>query len=171
MKIYLLSICIILTSIAGFILGAFVFPQENKNQSKIISDLEEKAEHLSQELSDYQSLFANMKDEKEEWENKANELTKNHSNQDEELMKSLRERKLEKEAAFTQIEVLKSQIIALEQEKHNRMKVHTAQIDALVLEHKQELESKRKEILLAESAGFKRGVNETLARFQKNRSP
>ena len=166
MKIFLLSISIIMTSIVGFLLGAFVFPQENQKQNEKINTQKQKIESLAQESSDYQSLFAKMKKEKEEWENKANELTKNLSNQDEELMKSLKERKLEKEAAITQMEVLKSQIIALEQEKQNRMKVHTAEIDALVLEHKKELESKRKEILLADSEGYQRGVQEMLAKFQ-----
>ena len=167
MKIFLLSISIILTSIAGFLLGAFVFPQENQKQNEKINAQKQEIESLTQESSEYQSLFANMKEEKEEWEKKANELTKNNSSQDQELKKSKKERKLEKEAAFTQIEVFKSQIITLEQEKHNQMKVHTAEIDALLLEHKQELESKRKEIRLADSEGYQRGVQEMLAKFQR----
>ncbi|MEC8043434.1 MAG: hypothetical protein VX130_02440 [Verrucomicrobiota bacterium] len=171
MKIFLLSISIILTSIVGFLLGAFVFPQENQKLNEKINTQKQEIESLSQESSDYQSLFANMKEEKEEWENKANELTKNNSNQDQKLKKSQKERKLEKEAAYAQFKELNSVIATLEQQKHNLMKVHTAEIDELVLKYKQELESKRKEILLAESAGFKRGVNETLARFQKSRKP
>ena len=58
----------------------------------------------------------------------------------------------------------------MENDKQETAKKHVAEIDALLEEHKQQLAKKQEEIRLADAAGYKRGIDEMLAKQQGRRS-
>ena len=72
----------------------------------------------------------------------------------------------EKEASEQQIMVLNNNIAGLEQQKIESEKMHTAEIDGLKEEHGAKLSQLQREIKLADSAGYQRGIDEMLAKQQ-----
>ena len=82
------------------------------------------------------------------------------------LVDEKEERKKENEAAEQQQMVLNNQIAEMENDKLETAKKHTAEIDAITEEHKQVIAQKQEEIRLADAAGYKRGIDEMLAKQQ-----
>ena len=59
--------------------------------------------------------------------------------------------------------VLDTRVAELENEKVETAKTHEAEVDALLEEHKKEIEKKQEEIRMADADGYKRGIDEMLA--------
>ena len=74
------------------------------------------------------------------------------------------ERKAEKEVSDQQIAVLNNNIAGLEQQKLDNEKKHIAEIDALKAEHGEKIKALGREITLADAAGYKRGIDEMMAK-------
>ena len=77
-----------------------------------------------------------------------------------------KERQNEKEASEQQITVLNTRVAEMENEKQELLKVHEAELDALLEEHKVILAQKQEEIRKADADGYKRGIDEMLAKQQ-----
>ena len=62
--------------------------------------------------------------------------------------------------------VLDTRVAELENEKVETAKTHEAEVDELREEHKKEIEKKQEEIRMADADGYKRGIDEMLAKQQ-----
>ena len=71
-----------------------------------------------------------------------------------------------KEAAEIQITVLKNNIEHLEKQKQEIQKIHEAEIEEFMGSYNAKLQSIRREVIRADAAGYKRGIDEMLARQQ-----
>jgi predicted nucleic acid-binding Zn-ribbon protein len=67
-----------------------------------------------------------------------------------------------KEAAETEITVLKNNIEQLEKQKQEIQKRHEAEIGGFMDNYNAKLQSIRREVLKADAAGYKRGIDEML---------
>ncbi|MBT7651207.1 MAG: FecR domain-containing protein [Opitutae bacterium] len=85
---------------------------------------------------------------------------KNELKKEKELIKKY------KEAAETQITVLKNNIEQLEKQKQEIQKRHEAEIGGFMDNYNAKLQSIRREVIRADAAGYKRGIDEMLARQQ-----
>ena len=74
------------------------------------------------------------------------------------------ERKSEKEASDQQILVLNNNIAGLEQQKLDTEEKHIKEIDDLKAEHGEKIKALGKEITLADALGYKRGIDEMMAK-------
>ena len=119
-----------------------------------------------QALRESQNLFNDMKNQKEEWEAKSNDFELKLQNTEADLAEEKKLRQDEKEASEQQIMVLNNNIAGLEQQKIESEKMHTAEIDGLKEEHGAKLSQLQREIKLADSAGYQRGIDEMLAKQQ-----
>ena len=119
-----------------------------------------------EELRQYQNMWAREKKLKEETLDELADTQIKLKGVEEDLVNEKSERQKEKEASDQQIMVLNNQIVELENDKQETAKKHTAEIDALLEEHKQQIAQKQEEIRLADAAGYKRGIDEMLAKQQ-----
>ena len=85
---------------------------------------------------------------------------KNELKKEKELIKKY------KEAAEQQITVLKNNIEQLEKQKQEIQKIHEAEIEEFMGNYNAKLQSIRREVIRADAAGYKRGIDEMLARQQ-----
>ena len=69
-----------------------------------------------------------------------------------------------KEAAEIQITVLKNNIEQLEKQKQEIQKIHEAEIEEFMGNYNAKLQSIRREVIRADAAGYKRGIDEMMAR-------
>ena len=69
-----------------------------------------------------------------------------------------------KEAAEIQITVLKNNIEHLEKQKQEIQKIHEAEIEEFMGNYNAKLQSIRREVIRADAAGYKRGIDEMMAR-------
>ena len=119
-----------------------------------------------EELRQYQNMWAREKKLKEETLDELADTQIKLKGVEEDLVNEKSERQKEKEASDQQIMVLNNQIVEMENDKQETAKKHTAEIDALLEEHKQQIAQKQEEIRLADAAGYKRGIDEMLAKQQ-----
>jgi hypothetical protein len=115
-------------------------------------------------LRESQNLFDKMKEQKEEWERKSGEFEVKLGQTEADLTAEKAERKSEKEASDQQIVVLNNNIAGLEQQKLDNEKKHIVEIDAMKAEHGEKIKALGKEITLADAAGYKRGIDEMMAK-------
>ena len=115
-------------------------------------------------LRESQNLFDKMKEQKEEWERKSGEFEVKLGQTEADLTAEKAERKSEKEASDQQIVVLNNNIAGLEQKKLDNEKKHIVEIDAMKAEHGEKIKALGKEITLADAAGYKRGIDEMVAK-------
>lgn len=116
------------------------------------------------ELREYQNLFAKEKELKENLEDQVADLTLKLKGVEADLAVEKKERKAEQEAAEQQIGVLNDRVATLEQDKINQKKTFEAERDALLEEHKLAIQEKNEEIRLADASGYKRGIDEMIAK-------
>ena len=69
-----------------------------------------------------------------------------------------------KEAAEIQITVLKNNIEHVEKQKQEIQKIHEAEIEEFMGNYNAKLQSIRREVIRADAAGYKRGIDEMMAR-------
>lgn len=119
-----------------------------------------------EELRQYQNMWAREKKLKEDTLDELADTQIKLKGVEEDLINEKAERQKEKEASDQQIMVLNNQIVEMENDKQETAKKHTAEIDALLEEHKQQISQKQEEIRLADAAGYKRGIDEMLAKQQ-----
>ena len=62
--------------------------------------------------------------------------------------------------------VLNTRVAEMESDKQETAKKFEAEMDALLEEHKQQIEKKQEEIRMADASGYKRGIDEMLAKQQ-----
>ena len=115
-------------------------------------------------LRESQNLFDNMKEQKEDWERKSGEFEVKLGQVEADLTVEKAERKSEKEASDQQILVLNNNIAGLEQQKLDNEKKHITEIDSMKEEHGEKIKALGKEITLADQAGYKRGIDEMMAK-------
>jgi hypothetical protein len=115
-------------------------------------------------LRESQNLFDKMKEQKEDWERKSGEFEVKLGQTEADLAAEKAERKSEKEASDQQIVVLNNNIAGLEQQKLDNEKKHIAEIDLMKAEHGEKIKALGKEITLADAAGYKRGIDEMVAK-------
>jgi hypothetical protein len=115
-------------------------------------------------LRESQNLFDNMKEQKEDWERKSGEFEVKLGQVEADLTVEKAERKSEKEASDQQILVLNNSIAGLEQQKLDNEKKHISEIDSMKEEHGEKIKALGKEITLADQAGYKRGIDEMMAK-------
>lgn len=115
-------------------------------------------------LRESQNLFDKMKEQKEDWERKSGEFEVKLGQTEADLTAEKAERKSEKEASDQQIIVLNNNIAGLEQQKLDNEKKHIAEIDLMKVEHGEKIKALGKEITLADAAGYKRGIDEMVAK-------
>ena len=115
-------------------------------------------------LRESQNLFDNMKEQKEDWERKSGEFEVKLGQVEADLTVEKAERKSEKEASDQQILVLNNNIAGLEQQKLDNEKKHISEIDSMKEEHGEKIKALGKEITLADQAGYKRGIDEMMAK-------
>ena len=115
-------------------------------------------------LRESQNLFDKMKEQKEDWERKSGEFEVKLGQTEADLTAEKAERKSEKEASDQQIAVLNNNIAGLEQQKLDNEKKHIAEIDSMKEEHGEKIKALGKEITLADAAGYKRGIDEMVAK-------
>ena len=115
-------------------------------------------------LRESQNLFDKMKEQKEDWERKSGEFEVKLGQTEADLTAEKAERKSEKEASDQQILVLNNNIAGLEQQKLDTEEKHIKEIDDLKAEHGEKIKALGKEITLADAAGYKRGIDEMMAK-------
>ena len=63
-----------------------------------------------------------------------------------------------------QITVLKNNVEQLEEQKQEIQKKHEAELSEIIRNHKTELQNMNREIRKADAAGYRRGIDEMMAR-------
>jgi len=131
-----------------------------------IASLRSNIVERDQQLRESQNLFNDMKTQKEEWEAKSNDFELKLQNTEADLAEEKKLRQDENEAAEQQIMVLNNNIAGLEQQKIDADMKHTTEIDSLKEEHGNKISQLQREIQLADDAGYRRGIDEMLAKQQ-----
>ena len=119
-----------------------------------------------EELRQYQNMWAREKQIKEETQDELADTQIKLKGVEADLDNEKKERQNEKEASEQQITVLNTRVAEMENEKQELLKVHEAELDALLEEHKVILAQKQEEIRKADADGYKRGIDEMLAKQQ-----
>ena len=115
----------------------------------------------TQPVEEIKQTLEKIKEQSLEDKKKLNyEITslKNDLKKEKELIKKY------KEAAETQITVLKNNIEQLEKQKQEIQKIHEAEIEEFMGNYNAKLQSIRREVIRADAAGYKRGIDEMMAR-------
>jgi len=118
------------------------------------------------ELREYQNLYAKEKERKEELEDLNGKLNLQVEELTADLALEKEERKAENEAAEQKENLANQRIASLEEEKIKISQTHEESLAALMDEHQQTIAGLRDEIREAESAGYKRGIDEMVAKQQ-----
>ena len=143
-----------------------MFYKDRHDRYTEVSKLRSMIVERDQELRQYQNMWAREKKLKEETLDELADTQIKLKGVEADLTNEKEERKKENEAAEQQQQVLNDQIVGLESDKQETAKKHVAEVDALLEEHKQQLAKKQEEIRLADAAGYKRGIDEMLAKQQ-----
>ena len=146
------------------VIGMFYKDRHDKHGE--ITKLRSMIVERDEELRQYQNMWAREKKLKEETLDELADTQIKLKGVEADLANEKEERKKENEAAEQQQIVLNNQIAEMENDKQETAKKHTAEIDALLEEHKQQIAQKQEEIRLADAAGYKRGIDEMVAKQQ-----
>jgi len=141
-----------------------MFYKDRHEKFSEIGKMRAKIVERDEALRESQNLFDKMKEQKEEWERKSGEFEVKLGQVEADLTAEKADRKSEKEAADQQIGVLNNNIAGLEQQKLDNEKAHIAQIDAMKVEQGEKIKALGKEITLADASGYKRGIDEMMAK-------
>ena len=146
------------------VIGMFYKDRHDKHGE--ITKLRSMIVERDEELRQYQNMWAREKKLKEETLDELADTQIKLKGVEADLANEKEERKKENEAAEQQQIVLNNQIAEMENDKQETAKKHTAEIDALLEEHKQQIAQKQEEVRLADAAGYKRGIDEMVAKQQ-----
>ena len=141
-----------------------MFYKDRHEKFSEIGKMRAKIVERDEALRESQNLFDKMKEQKEEWERKSGEFEVKLGQVEADLTAEKAGRKSEKEASDQQIGVLNNNIAGLEQQKQDNEKKHIAEIDAMKEEQGEKFKALGKEITLADSAGYKRGIDEMVSK-------
>jgi hypothetical protein len=141
-----------------------MFYKDRHEKFAEIGKMRAKIVERDEALRESQNLFDKMKEQKEDWERKSGEFEVKLGQVEADLTAEKADRKSEKEASDQQISVLNNNIAGLEQQKQDNEKKHIAEIDAMKDEQGQKIKALGKEITLADAAGYKRGIDEMMAK-------
>lgn len=146
------------------LLGMFYKDRDEKFSE--ISKLRTKIVERDEALRESQNRFDQMKEQKEEWERKSGEFEVELGQVNADLTAEKAGRKSEKEASDLQIATLNNNITGLEQQKIELESSHEEFIEKMKAEHGEKVKSLGQEITAADAAGYKRGIDEMLAKQQ-----
>ena len=132
------------------VIGMFYKDRHDKHGE--ITKLRSMIVERDEELRQYQNMWAREKKLKEETLDELADTQIKLKGVEADLANEKEERKKENEAAEQQQIVLNNQIAEMENDKQETAKKHTAEIDALLEEHKQQIAQKQEEIRLADAA-------------------
>ena len=141
-----------------------MFYQDRHDKFAEISKLRNMVVLRDQELREYQNLFAKEKELKENLEDQLADVTIKLKGEQGDSDLEKKERMAEQEASEQQVGVLNDRVASLEQDKINQKKLFEAERNALLDEHKLAIKEKNEEIRLADASGYKRGVDEMIAK-------
>lgn len=141
-----------------------MFYKDRHEKFAEIGKMRAKIVERDEALRESQNLFDKMKEQKEDWERKSGEFEVKLGQVEADLTAEKADRKSEKEASDQQISVLNNNIAGLEQQKQDNEKKHIAEIDAMKDEQGEKIKALGKEITLADAAGYKRGIDEMIAK-------
>lgn len=143
-----------------------MFYKDRHDKQSEISKLRSMIVLRDEELRQFQNMWAREKEAKEKTQDELADTQIKLKGVEADLANEKQERQNEKEAAEQQIMVLDTRVAELENEKVETAKTHEAEVDALLEEHKKEIEKKQEEIRMADADGYKRGIDEMLAKQQ-----
>ena len=146
------------------LLGMFYKDRDEKFSE--ISKLRTKIVERDEALRESQNRFDQMKEQKEEWERKSGEFEVELGQVNADLTAEKAGRKSEKEASDLQIATLNNNITGLEQQKIELESSHEEFIEKMKAEHGEKVKSLGQEITAADAAGYKRGIDEMVAKQQ-----
>ena len=141
-----------------------MFYKDRHEKFAEIGKMRAKIVERDEALRESQNLFDKMKEQKEDWERKSGEFEVKLGQVEADLTAEKADRKSEKEASDQQISVLNNNIAGLEQQKQDNEKKHIAEIDAMKDEQGEKIKALGKEITLADAAGYKRGIDDMIAK-------
>ena len=143
-----------------------MFYKDRHDRYTEVSKLRSMIVERDQELRQYQNMWAREKKLKEETLDELADTQIKLKGVEADLTNEKEERKKENEAHEVTNKANIDQISNLEQQKRETAQKNEAEIEALLDEHKQQLAKKQEEIRLADAAGYKRGIDEMLAKQQ-----
>ena len=143
-----------------------MFYKDRHDKQSEITKLRSMIVERDEELRQYQNMWAREKQIKEETQDELADTQIKLKGVEADLDNEKKERQNEKEASEQQITVLNTRVAEMENEKQELLKVHEAELDALLEEHKVILAQKQEEIRKADADGYKRGIDEMLAKQQ-----
>lgn len=143
-----------------------MFYKDRHDRYTEVSKLRSMLVERDQELRQYQNMWAREKKLKEDTLDELADTQIKLKGVEEDLVIEKDEREKEKQASEQQIMVSNNRVVELENQKQEDAKKHSAEVDAMHEEHKQQLSKKQEEIRLADAAGYKRGIDEMLAKQQ-----
>jgi hypothetical protein len=143
-----------------------MFYKDRDEKFKEISKLREMVVMRDRELREFQNLYAKEKARKEELETEVGELSLKIEGLEADLRIEKEERLAEKEAAETKISNLERNVAELEEQKIEIGKKHEEFVDQLKEEHNVVIAGLQDEIRKAGAEGYKRGVDEMVAKQQ-----
>jgi hypothetical protein len=143
-----------------------MFYKDRHDRQSQVTKLRSMIVTRDEELRQFQNMWAREKQIKEETQDELADTQIKLKGVEADLENEKKERQNEKEAAEQQITVLNTRVAEMETEKQEMLKVHEAELDELNEEHKQILAQKQEEIRKADADGYKRGIDEMLAKQQ-----
>jgi hypothetical protein len=143
-----------------------MFYKDRHDRYKEVSNLREMILARDEELRKFQNLLAVEKAGKEKAEDELADAEIRIEGLNQDLEKITGEKVAFEEAVTEEKRVLNDQISELNNNVNNLKETHNAEIIALADEHKRTLEAKQKEITKADADGYKRGIEEMLAKQQ-----
>ncbi|MAK47086.1 MAG: hypothetical protein CMI24_07545 [Opitutae bacterium] len=143
-----------------------MFYKDRHDRQSQVAKLRSMIVTRDEELRQFQNMWAREKQIKEETQDELADTQIKLKGVEADLENEKKERQNEKEAAEQQITVLNTRVAEMETEKQEMLKVHEAELDELNEEHKQILAQKQEEIRKADADGYKRGIDEMLAKTQ-----
>ena len=143
-----------------------MFYKDRHDKYSEISKLRTMVVERDEELRQLQNMWARKKKIKEDTQDELADTQIKLKGVEADLANEKQERQNEKEAAEQQILVLNTRVGEMETEKQEKVKVHEAELDAINEEHREVLAKKQEEIRQADADGYKRGIEEMLAKQQ-----
>ena len=143
-----------------------MFYKDRDDKFKEISKLRDMIVLRDKELREYQNLYANEKERKEELEDEVGELSVKIEGLEADLKIEKEERQAEQEAAELNIARLEKANAELEEQKIEIKKDHETFVDQMREDHKVVIAGLQDEIRKAGAEGYKRGIDEMVAKQQ-----
>ena len=143
-----------------------MFYKDRHDRYTEVAKLREMLVERDQELRQFQNMWAREKKLKEDTLDELSDTQIKLKGVEADLVNEKQERKNENDAFEEQKQRDSTAIADLQKENQKIVKDNEAEVDAMLDEHKQQIEKKQEEIRMADASGYKRGIDEMLAKQQ-----